>query len=356
MIGNTYNTRKLDKLENNLNSFIDTIKIYERDLDYDYCLDPKKALSLITKDELRKMCILEISNHFKLDLSMVGITDQTYLLFIFQTIILFKYKYDSFTEGDKKLIDQLIIEYNEVIEQISEESIIEFNKNNMKFLTVYFKDYFNSDLFSLIKKVEVCYIKKIGGFRDLVNKGKYPYIKHVNYMLLKNKLVGYSIINNASSNLLDIVSKVINNSEKSIDLITDAYFIKKIKSTSYETIMKEQKESLAPKLFSEKFGINQNELLLLQKKQLRYLKELPLDYAILDLENIFEFNFINKYGISKLVYDLLYETHKYHTHFPFYTFIEWQDEQEREGKTPTKKGWKTYMLRRVELIVPNIFK
>jgi len=191
--------------------------------------------------------------------------------------------------------------------------------------------------------------------KQKVSDGDYDFIKSIDYSLLENKYTFYYILDH----YMPIIQPFLNMFFK--EMITESQFLHSDlldkhelnKIDTYKKLFQKQKEKLIPKSFTDKFGINQDDILKVQPKIYELFSLLSPDILFEGIQDLFDLRKENKIGLASILYDFFLVTHRIHPVYEFYTEEEWWDEQDKKGNIPSNRKWKNHKLLRVKNIIPN---
>lgn len=354
MIAGRQNQKKIKKKEIEYLNLIDNTTINLENVNPIYVDNPEKNLLSDKVEEKHQKSVEEFLSIINKDMPNISLYNK--FIFNFLKIEYFRIKngfnVDQFSERDVLFI-------NDIDNCISNPSNNNIEKIYHKYkiqIKLVFGDFESLDFFQKIKEGESKIKPLITNLKNEIKQNRYSFIKSVNFNKLENTFIFYYVLDNFRPIIQPILQKVIKEISYELEFLNPDSLNKLDlnKTDKYKKIFQEQKDLIIPKSVNENLGIEQDEVLKIQKKSLELFSLISFDFFFSNIIDVFTLNENNKIGLASILYNFFLVTHeKTHPVYEFYTEKEWWDEQDRKGNIPTNRKWKNHKLLRIKNIIPN---
>ena len=353
MIADKQDQKKIDRKENEYQNLIDVMPINIDKVNLKYIDNPEKILIEEKVDENYQKSVEELIKLFKNDLPDITLLNK----FKFNLLSIEYYRLKNIFEDSP--VSKSVMMYIKDIENCRSKpsnKIIEgIYKKYRKHLDHKFGDMDSWEFIKILNKGELLIEPLIKKLRAKVEHNENYFIRSVDYNLLESKYVFYYVLDFYRYDIQPVFQDVFKELIIEINSLhpdsLDKMDLNKI--DKYKKMFQEQKNTLVPLSITDKFGVQQNDMLKLQAKGLELFSLISFDILFNDIKDAFTFREYSRIGFASVLYDFFCITHRIHPVYEFYTEKEWWDEQDKKGNIPTNRKWKNYKLSRVKNIIPN---
>ena len=353
MIADKQDQKKIDRKENEYQNLIDVMPINIDKVNLKYIDNPEKILIEEKVDENYQKSVEELIKLFKNDLPDITLLNR----FKFNLLSIEYYRLKNIFEDSP--VSKSVMMYIKDIENCRSKpsnKIIEgIYKKYRKHLDHKFGDMDSWEFIKILNKGELLIEPLIKKLRAKVEHNENYFIRSVDYNLLESKYVFYYVLDFYRYDIQPVFQDVFKELIIEINSLhpdsLDKMDLNKI--DKYKKMFQEQKNTLVPLSITDKFGVQQNDMLKLQAKGLELFSLISFDILFNDIKDAFTFREYSRIGFASVLYDFFCITHRIHPVYEFYTEKEWWDEQDKKGNIPTNRKWKNYKLSRVKNIIPN---
>ena len=337
MIADKQDQKKIDRKENEYQNLIDVMPINIDKVNLKYIDNPEKILIEEKVDENYQKSVEELIKLFKNDLPDITLLNK----FKFNLLSIEYYRLKNIFEDSP--VSKSVMMYIKDIENCRSKpsnKIIEgIYKKYRKHLDHKFGDMDSWEFIKILNKGELLIEPLIKKLRAKVEHNENYFIRSVDYNLLESKYVFYYVLDFYRYDIQPVFQDVFKELIIEINSLhpdsLDKMDLNKI--DKYKKMFQEQKNTLVPLSITDKFGVQQNDMLKLQAKGLELFSLISFDILFNDIKDAFTFREYSRIGFASVLYDFFCITHRIHPVYEFYTEKEWWDEQDKKGNIPTNR-------------------
>lgn len=353
VIADKQDQKKIDKKEIEYQKLIDLTPINIDKVNHKYINNPEKILIEEKVDKNHQKSVEELIKLLKNDLPEITLLNK--LKFNLLSIEYYRFKRIFEDSPVSKPVMMYIKDIENCRSNPTNKKIEGIYVKYRKHLDHKFGDIDSWEFIKNLKEGKSLIEPLIKKFRAKVEHNENYFIRSVDYNLLESKYVFYYILDFYRYDIQPVFQEVFK--ELIIELNSlhhdslDKLDLNKI--DKYKKMFQEQKNALVPLSITDKLGVEQNDLLKLQAKELELFSLISFDILFEDIKDAFYFREYSRIGFASVLYDFFCVTHSIHPVYEFYTEKEWWDEQDKKGNIPTNRKWKNHKLLRVKNIIPN---
>lgn len=353
VIADKLDQKKINKKEIEFLKLFELISFNLDRVNTKYIDNPGKLLIEEKVDENYQEIVNELIDLLKNSLHEINLFNK----FKFQILIIEYYRLKKTLNGlpIAKSVTVFLDNVEDCRSKPTNKKIESIYKKFRKHLDHKFGDIDSWEFIKILKEGKLFIDPLIKELRGKVDQREDYFIESVKYDLLESKFIFYYILDYYRPTIQPVFQEVLKDMIIEIKSLHPD-FLDKLdlnKIDKYKKMFQEQKDSLIPTSISENIGVEQNDLLKIQAKELELFSLISFDILFEDIEDAFSFREYSRIGFASVLYDFFCVTHRIHPVYEFYTEKEWWDEQDKKGNIPTNRKWKNHKLLRVKNIIPN---